>query len=82
MTYLIDAWLDRPQPYLHILDGRTGTVCARFDARDLEELREQGDLDPAVLNSSEPAVLKELIRSLFLFCHARALRPGKGGLLT
>jgi hypothetical protein len=81
MTYLIDAWLDRPQPYLHILDRQTGAVCARFDASDLEELLEQGELDPAVLNSSEPAVLKELIRTLFLYCYARALRPGKGGLL-
>ncbi|MBD7977681.1 hypothetical protein [Serpens gallinarum] len=82
MTYLIDAWLDRPQPYLHIVDCRTGAVCARFDASDLEELREQGELDPTVLNSSEPAVLKELIRTLFLFCYARALRPSHGGLLT
>ena len=27
MTYLIDAWLDRPQPYLRILDRNTGAVC-------------------------------------------------------
>lgn len=27
------------------------------------------------LNSSEPGVLKELVRNLFLFCYARALRP-------
>ena len=48
MTYLIDAWLDRPQPYLRILNRNTGEVCA---------------------------LLKELVRNLFLYCYARALRP-------
>ncbi|UFH48814.1 PA4570 family protein [Pseudomonas sp. KNUC1026] len=76
MTYLIDAWLDRPQPYLRILHRETGEVCAVLEAEALEELRDQGDLDFTGLNSSEPVVLKELVRNLFLFCYARALRPG------
>ena len=42
----------------------------------LDELRDQGDLDLNGLNSSEPGVLKELVRNLFLYCYARALRPG------
>ncbi|MDO9321934.1 MAG: hypothetical protein Q7U01_09910 [Pseudomonas sp.] len=75
MTYLIDAWLDRPQPYLRILHRDSGKVCVMIDESALEELREQGDLDLASLNSSEPLVLKELLRNLFLFCFARALRP-------
>lgn len=75
MTYLIDAWLDRPHPYLRILHRETGKVCLLIDESALEELREQGDLDLASLNSSEPLVLKELLRNLFLFCFARALRP-------
>ena len=74
MTYLIDAWLDRPQPYLRILHRETGAVCAVLEEDALDELREQGDLDLAGLNSSEPLVLKELVRSLFLFSYARALR--------
>lgn len=75
MTYLIDAWLDRPHPYLRILNRETGTVCVTLEEQALEELRELGDLDLASLNSSEPLVLKELLRNLFLFCFARALRP-------
>ena len=75
MTYLIDAWLDRPQPYLRILHRETGEVCAVLEQEALEELREQGELDVNVLSSSEPVVLKELVRNLFLFCYARALRP-------
>ena len=75
MTYLIDAWLDRPHPYLRILNRETGEVCAMLEEEALDELRDQGDLDLHELNSSEPGVLKELVRSLFLYCYARALRP-------
>lgn len=75
MTYLIDAWLDRPQPYLRIVNRETGEVCAVLEEEALDELREQGDLDVVSLGSSEPQVLKELVRNLFLFCYARALRP-------
>ena len=75
MTYLIDAWLDRPHPYLRILNRNTGEVCALLQEEALDELRDQGDLDLHELNSSEPLVLKELLRNLFLFCFARALRP-------
>jgi hypothetical protein len=75
MTYLIDAWLDRPHPYLRILHRETGEVCAMLGEEALDELREQGELDFAGLSSSEPSVLKELVRNLFLFCYARALRP-------
>ncbi|MWV11781.1 hypothetical protein F3I62_06720 [Pseudomonas sp. R-28-1W-6] len=75
MTYLIDAWLDRPNPYLRILNRETGAVCALLEEEAIDELRDQGDLDLNGLNSSEPSVLKELVRSLFLFCYARALRP-------
>lgn len=60
MTYLIDAWLDRPHPYLRILHRETGEICAVLDLHEL--------------NSSEPLILKELVRNLFLFCYARALR--------
>jgi len=75
MTYLIDAWLDRPHPYLRILHRETGEVCAVLEEEALNELQDQGDLDVNGLSSSEPVVLKELVRNLFLFCYARALRP-------
>ncbi len=75
MTYLIDAWLDRPEPYLRILNRETGETCAELRHGALEELRELGELDLHELGCSEPQVLKELVRNLFLFCYARALRP-------
>ena len=75
MTYLIDAWLDRPHPYLRILHRETDGECAILEEDALDELRDQEYLDLAGLTSSEPVILKELVRSLFLFCYARALRP-------
>jgi len=75
MTYLIDAWLDRPQPYLRVLNRNTGAVCVSLEGEALEELRAQGDLDLQELSSSEPCRLKEQIRNLFLFSYTRALRP-------
>ncbi len=74
MTYMIDAWLDRPHPYLRILHRDTGEVCAVLEEDALDELREQGGLELSELSTSEPGVLKELVRNLFLFRYARALR--------
>ena len=65
----------RQHPYLRILHRETGEVCAVLEEEALDELRKQGDLDLHELNSSEPLILKELVRSLFLYCYARALRP-------
>lgn len=74
MTFMIDAWLDRPQPYLRILDRDSGQVCAQLEAPAIHELQEQGDLDLASLSSSEPATLKELLHTLFLYYYARGLK--------
>lgn len=74
MTYLIDAWLDRPHPCLRILNRETGEVCAVLQEEALRELQDQGELNLQALSSNEPQVLKELVRDLFLHCYAQALR--------
>lgn len=79
MTYLIDAWLDHPRPYLRILHRETGEVCARLEATELQELRDSGELDLQALYSIEPTVQKELVRNLFLFSYAQALRQDPEG---
>jgi len=72
MTYFIDAWLDRPQPYLRIINRLTGQVCLEVEGDELEELREQGALDMQELCSPEPSLIKAKIRQLFLLCCAQA----------
>lgn len=76
MTYFIDAWLDRPQPYLRIINRLTGNVCIQIEGEDLEALREQGVLNINDLSSAEPLAIKEQVRHLFLMCHAQAARLG------
>lgn len=74
MTYLIDAWLERPQPSLRVLNRDSGEVCMELGASELQQLQEQGDLDLSCLSTSEPQGIKEMLRTLFLFYYARALR--------
>lgn len=76
MAYFIDAWLDRPQPYLRIINRLTGHVCVQIEGEHLEVLREQGALDINDLNSAEPLLIKEQVRHLFLMCYAQATRMG------
>lgn len=76
MTYFIDAWLDRPQPYLRIINRITGNICVQIDGENLEELREQGVLDNNDLNSTEPWLIKQQVHQLFLMCYALATRAG------
>lgn len=76
MTYFIDAWLDRPQPYLRIVNRITGNVCVQIEGKELEELREQGALDMHDLSRPEPWLIKEQVRQLFLICYAQATRSG------
>ena len=51
--------------YLRILHRETGEICAVLEEDALDELRDQGGLDLHELNSSEPLILKELVRNLF-----------------
>ena len=46
----------------------------------MEELKDLGELDLHSLTSSEPRVVKEQIRQVFLFSYALALRPENDGL--
>ena len=73
MTYLIDAWLERPEPRLRILHCGTGRVCAELDSQASRELVDQGDLDVHELEQTPPHAQKETVRQLFLLCYARAL---------
>ena len=74
MTYFIDAWLDRPQPYLRIINRLTGRTCLKVEGRELEKLHEQGILDMHDLHNPEPGQIKEQIRQLFLFCRGQATK--------
>ena len=76
MTYFIDAWLERPQPRLRIINRLTGHVCVKIEGNNLTTLIEQGALDINALCSSEPLTVKEQVRQLFLLGYAQAAGLG------
>ena len=49
MTYLIDAWLDRPQPYLRILNRETGEPLVTIEERPAPT----GGVEPERLSFTE-----------------------------
>lgn len=65
MTYFINAWLERPQPYLQIIHRDSGRVFVDFPAPVLEELCRNGDICPSDLRTSTVATTKEVVRHLF-----------------
>lgn len=65
MTYMINAWLERPQPYLQVIHRESGRICVDFPAFMLEELCRNGDICPADFCSTSARATKEIIRHLF-----------------
>lgn len=65
MTYFINAWLERPQPYLQVIHRDSGRICVDFPAPVLEELCRNGDICPNDLCTSSASATKEVIRHLF-----------------
>lgn len=65
MTYFINAWLERPQPYLQVIHRESGRVCVDFPAPLLEELCRNGDICPCDLRTCTPSTTKDMIRHLF-----------------
>lgn len=65
MTYFINAWLERPQPYLQVIHRESGRICVDFPAPVLEELCRNGDICPGDLNTSNRTATQEVVRQLF-----------------
>lgn len=65
MTYFINAWLERPQPYLQVIHRESGRICVDFPAPILEELCRNGDICPGDLNTSNRTATQEVVRQLF-----------------
>ena len=51
MKLIIDAWLERPVPYLKIVDCETGITLARFEGAELQRLHTEGVVSTQVLTT-------------------------------
>ena len=65
MTYTVNAWLERGNPQLSVVDKLTGAVLVDLDAERLRDLFDSGALSLADLQAPQ-AQLQETVRDLFL----------------
>lgn len=63
MTYQIDAWLERTNPYLKVLNRKTGKPVLHWQGEQLRQKLDDGTL--AVEDLSAP-ISQELVKDLFL----------------
>ncbi|MDF2182157.1 hypothetical protein [Neptuniibacter sp. CAU 1671] len=66
MTYQIDAWLERSDPYLRIIDCQSGVVVMEWRNQRLKGLLEQGDITRQELEDKSTNQ-QALVRDLFLY---------------
>ena len=66
MTFYVNAWLDRMNPFVSVHDKHTGELIIRFDKVELQECLEQGDFCLSDLCDTTQQGQQELIKTLLL----------------
>lgn len=66
MMLYIDAWLDRSDPYIRIIDRDSGDVITQFEGDEVKECLERGDICLQELCCSTPRAQHELVKHLLL----------------
>lgn len=71
MTFYVDAWLDRNDPYIDVRHRLTNAVVAHFDQQQLQQCLDEGDISLQDLLDTAPESQQEVIRTLLL-CRVKA----------
>lgn len=66
MTFYVNAWLNRPQPFVSLHHKITGEVVAYFDQNSVQACLDQGDFCLQDLCSNEPQAQQDLVKCLLL----------------
>lgn len=66
MTFSINAWLDRTNPFIELRHAKTGELMAQFAGERLMRCLEQGDICLRELCKSDATTQQELVRCLLL----------------
>lgn len=74
MNYFINAWLERPQPFLQVIHRESGRVCVDFPAHTIEELCRSGEICHADFTATTTAAIQETVRNLFHLATLNAYR--------
>ena len=62
MTFSINAWLDRVDPFIELRNNKTGEIMAQFSGEQLKRCLEQGDVCLTELCRADPSTQQELVR--------------------
>lgn len=74
MSFLINAWLDRANPFIELRNTQTGEVMAQFAGEKLTRCLEQGDVCLHDLCKADTSTQQELVRCLLLAHCANCLQ--------
>jgi hypothetical protein len=74
MQLIIDAWLERPAPFLQILDVETRRPVARFEGVALQRLLSEGIVTPEDLNTANEVSQKNLLKELLVAACCKRFR--------
>ena len=66
INYVVNAWLDKPQPELELVEQDSGHVVRRWQGRRLQELFNSGLITYQELATSSQRQLKTLVKTLIL----------------
>jgi hypothetical protein len=66
MKYIVDAWLERPDPQIRILDPRSGAIRLAWQPERVRELLDSGRISAADFDCQDECCVCELVRDLFL----------------
>jgi hypothetical protein len=65
MTYTIDAWLERPDPYIRVIHKDRQISVIEWRGKQVKELIETGALCPCDFSAPEKNT-RELVKELFI----------------
>ena len=66
INYVVNAWLDKPQPELELVEQDSGHVVRRWQGRRLQELFNSGLITYQELTTNSQEQLKALVKALIL----------------
>ena len=66
MTFYVNAWLDRVDPFISLHNRQTGEQVARLDKDELQQCLEQGDFCLTELCNPCQRTQQELVKCLLL----------------
>ncbi|MBF0183456.1 MAG: hypothetical protein HQM06_03570 [Magnetococcales bacterium] len=73
MDFIVDAWLERPEPRIVVSNAHNGRAVLDWDHHTVARLFASGAMSPTDFQPSSPGEQWELVRELFYLQHVFAV---------